>query len=174
MNRIMTICFMFVIIFMMVGCDYKNGTINSEKESKILELNDEDLNKEIPSSELNDKDLSVNSYKELFIVNTIILTQNTSHNPKTINDRNEIKSLLSILKLQTQKFNEEYLNLKDDLKIKLDNYIKIEITSLSENDIDYLCYYITEEGIIYEQIENYVRYTDQNAINYSELLIFFQ
>lgn len=174
MNRIMTICFMFVIIFMMVGCDYKNGTINGEKESKILEINDEDLNKEILSSELNDKDLSVNSYKELFIVNTIILTQNTSHNPKTINDKNEIKLLLSILKLQNQKFNEEYLNLKDDLKIKLDNYIKIEITSLSENDIDYLCYYITEEGIIYEQIENYVRYTDQNAINYSELLMFLQ
>lgn len=119
----------------------------------------------------NDKDFNVDSYKELFNVNTIVLTQDMNHR-KIIKNKNEINTVLSILKLETQNFNKEYLELEEELVQKLSGYFKIEITALSKKDRDYSCYYITENGILYEQINNFVRYTEQYAVNYSDLLNF--
>lgn len=119
----------------------------------------------------NDKDFNADSYKELFNVNTIVLTQDMNHR-KIIKNKNEINTVLSILKLETQNFNKEYLELEEELVQKLSGYFKIEITALSEKDRDYSCYYITKNGILYEQINNFVRYTEQYAVDYSDLLNF--
>ena len=167
---------MLVTAFVMVGCTQETEKEKGDKEILSVESKDENSKEECLDADsykelsIIDKYLEVDSYKELFIINEVTLTQYMNQNKKIINDKDEINILLSILKLESQNFNEQLLKLEDNLIQKLAGYVKIEITASSQSHKDTLCFYITENGTLYEQIDNFVRYTERNSVSYIELL----
>lgn len=176
MKRVLMMFFILVSAFVIVGCTQETEKEKGDKEILSVESKDENSKEECLDADsykelsIIDKYLEVDSYKELFIINEITLTQYMNQNKKIINDKDEINILLSILKLESQNFNEQLLKLEDNLIQKLAGYVKIEITASSQSHKDTLCFYITENGTLYEQIDNFVRYTERNSVSYIELL----